>query len=124
MIFTFIPHHCIFPPSVRLSVSWLPFSQSPNDSMTLKALRGNGFRFFPELFTVSSHCFYHDLSTVKASITLHAPHLSVAVAFMRLVTQNDYRIHNTAADASIPGMFSLGLCQDWALASQSRPVVR
>jgi hypothetical protein len=56
--------------------------------MTLKAFRCDGFRFLPELFTVSSRRFYHDLSTVKTSITLHAPHRSVVVAFIRLVIQN------------------------------------
>jgi hypothetical protein len=53
--------------------------------MTLKAFRCNRFGFLPELFTVSSRRFYHDLSTVKASTTLHAPHRIVVVAFIGLV---------------------------------------
>jgi hypothetical protein len=55
--------------------------------MTLKAFRCDRFAFLPELFTVSSRRFYHDLSTVKASISLHAPHRTVVVAFIRLVIQ-------------------------------------
>jgi hypothetical protein len=55
--------------------------------MTLKAFRCNRFGFLPELFTVSYRRFYHDLPTVKASITLHAPHRSVVVSFIRLVIQ-------------------------------------
>jgi hypothetical protein len=41
----------------------------------------------PELFAVSYRRFYHDPSTVKASITLHAPHRSIVVFFIRLVIQ-------------------------------------
>jgi hypothetical protein len=55
--------------------------------MTLKAFRCNRFGFLPDLFTVSSHRFYHDLSILKASITLHEPQSSVVVAFIRLVIQ-------------------------------------
>jgi hypothetical protein len=57
--------------------------------MTLKAFRCDRFRFLLELFTVNSRRFYHDLSTVKASITLHALHRSVDVASIRLITQNN-----------------------------------
>jgi hypothetical protein len=39
------------------------------------------------LFTVSSCRFYHHLSTVKTSITLHAPHRRVVVGFIGLVIQ-------------------------------------
>jgi hypothetical protein len=75
--------------------------------MTLKAFRGDRFGFLSELFAVNSRRFYHDLSTGNASIALHAPHRSVVVAFIRLVTQTGYRTRNTAGGASIPGVFSL-----------------
>jgi hypothetical protein len=55
--------------------------------MTLKAFRCNRFGFLPELFTDGSRCFYHDLSTVKTRVALHASHGSVAVAFIGLVIQ-------------------------------------
>jgi hypothetical protein len=55
--------------------------------MNLTAFGCNRSGFLPELFTVSSHRFYHDPSTGKASITLHAPHRSVVVAFIGLVIQ-------------------------------------
>jgi hypothetical protein len=74
-ILTFITHRCIFLPSVRLSVSWLPSSQSPNDPMILKAFRGNRFEFLLEIFTLNSRRFYHDLPTVKASVTVDAHNL-------------------------------------------------
>jgi hypothetical protein len=40
--------------------------------MTLNAFRGSRFGFLPGLFAVHSRRFYHDLSTGKAFITLHA----------------------------------------------------
>jgi hypothetical protein len=55
--------------------------------MTLKAFRCDRTGFLPELFTVNSRRFYHGLSTVKASVTFHAPHRSAVVAFIRLATQ-------------------------------------
>jgi hypothetical protein len=55
--------------------------------MTLKAFRCNQFGFLPELFAVNSGHFYHDLSSVKASIALHAPHRGVVVAFIGPVVQ-------------------------------------
>jgi hypothetical protein len=109
MIFTLIPHYCIFPPSVRLSVSRLPSSQSLNDPMTLKAFRCDRFRFLPDLLTLNSRRFRHDLSTVKVSTTLDAPHRSVIVASIRLVTQNDYRTHNTAGGRVDPGCVFSGI---------------
>jgi hypothetical protein len=83
MIFTLIPHHFIFRPSVRLLAAFFP--------MILKAFRWDRFGFLPELFAVNSRPFFHDLSTGKASITLHAPHRSVVVAFIRLVSVCDVR---------------------------------
>jgi hypothetical protein len=109
MIFTLISHHCIFPPSVRLSVSRLPSSQSPNDPMTLKAFRCDRFRFLPGLLALNSRRFRHDLSTVKALVTLDAPHRSVVIAFIRLVTQNDCRTHNTAGGRVDPGCVFSGI---------------
>jgi hypothetical protein len=53
--------------------------------MTLKAFRGNRFEFLLEIFTPNSRRFYHALPTVKASVTLDAPHRSIVVAFIRLV---------------------------------------
>jgi hypothetical protein len=55
--------------------------------ITLTAFRGDRFGFLPDLFAVNPHHFYDDLSTVKASITLHVPHRSVVIAFIRLVIQ-------------------------------------
>jgi hypothetical protein len=60
--------------------------------MTLKAFRGNRFEFLLEIFTLNYWRFYHDIPTV----TLDAPYWSIVVASIRLVTQNDYPIHNTA----------------------------
>jgi hypothetical protein len=64
--------------------------------MPLKAFRGNRFESLLEIFTLNSRRFYHDLPTVKPSITLDAPHRSIVAASIRLVTQNDYPTHNTA----------------------------
>jgi hypothetical protein len=50
--------------------------------MTLKAFQCDRFAFLPEFFAVNSRHFYHDLSTANESITLHAPHRSVVVAFI------------------------------------------
>jgi hypothetical protein len=54
--------------------------------MTLEAFRCDQFGFLPDLFPISSGRFYHDLPAVKASITLPAPHRSVIIAPIRLVT--------------------------------------
>jgi hypothetical protein len=51
--------------------------------MTFKAVRGSRFEFFLEIFTLNSRRFYHDLPTVKASITLGAPHRSIVVVAKR-----------------------------------------
>jgi hypothetical protein len=64
MIFALIPHHFIFPPSVRLPAAFFP--------MTIKAFRGNQFGSLPELFAAPSRHLYHDLSTGKESIILRA----------------------------------------------------
>jgi hypothetical protein len=77
--------------------------------MTLKAFRGNGFEFLLEIFTLNSRRFYHDLPTVKASITLDAPHRSIVVASISLVTQNDYPTHNTAGGRVDPGYVFSGI---------------
>jgi hypothetical protein len=103
MRFTLIPHYFIFPPSVRLSVSRLAF---PNHPMILRAFRGDRFRFLPEPFSVSSRHFCHELSIVKGSATLHAPHGSVVVAFIRLVQ---------GQRASAPAVYQLCLDLDVAL---------
>jgi hypothetical protein len=66
--------------------------------MTLKAFRGNRFEFLLETFTFNARRFYHDLPTV----TLGAPHRSIVVASIRLVTQNDYPAHNTAGGRADP----------------------
>jgi hypothetical protein len=111
IIFTFISHRCIFPlcPSLHLSVSWLPSSQSPNDPMTLRAFRGNRFEFLLEIFTLNSRRVYHDLPTRRTG----ASSLPPSAGSPRTIT----RLTIPQADVSIPGMFSLGLCQDWAVAS-------
>jgi hypothetical protein len=62
VIFTLILHHFPFPASVRSPAAFSP--------MTLRAFRCTRFGFLPELFPVNSRHFYHDLSTVKASIRL------------------------------------------------------
>jgi hypothetical protein len=103
--------------SLCLSVSWLPSSQSLNNPMTLKAFWVNRFEFLSEIFILNSRRFYDDLPTVKASIILDAPYRSIVVASIRLVTRTITRLTIPQADASIPGMFSLGLCQDWVVAS-------
>jgi hypothetical protein len=77
--------------------------------MTLKAFRGNRFEFLLEIFTLNSRRFYHDLPTVKASITLDAPHRSIVVASIRLVAQNDYSTQNTAARRVDPGYVFSGI---------------
>jgi hypothetical protein len=79
MIFTVIPHHFLFHPSVRSTAAVSP--------ITFKAFRCDRFGFLPGIITVNSRHFYHDLSTIKTSITLDAPHLSVVVAFIGLVIQ-------------------------------------
>jgi hypothetical protein len=71
--------------------------------MTLKAFQGDRFRFLPEIFTVNSRRFYHDLSTIKASITLHAPHRSVVVAFIRLVIQKSVSMSSSGSSCSGEG---------------------
>jgi hypothetical protein len=73
--------------SIPLSISPSLDCLFPNRPMTLKAFRCDRFRFLPELFTISSRRFYHDLPIVKTSVTLHAPHRSVVVAFIGLVIQ-------------------------------------
>jgi hypothetical protein len=82
MIFARIPHYFIVPPLSALRFPAALFTMFP---MTLKAFRSDRFRFLPELFTINSRRFYHHLSTGKESITLHALHRSVVVAFIRLV---------------------------------------
>jgi hypothetical protein len=77
--------------------------------MTLKAFRANRFGFVLAIFTLNSRRFYHDLPTVKASITLDAPHRSIVVAFIRLVTQNDDPTHNTAGGRVDPGYVFSGI---------------
>jgi hypothetical protein len=109
MIFTFIPHHCIFPPSVRLSVYWLPSFQSPNDPNDSQGFRGNRFEFLLEIFTPSSRRFDHDPPTIKASRVIDAPHRSIVVASIRLVTQNDYGTHNIAGGRVDPGYVFSGI---------------
>jgi hypothetical protein len=77
--------------------------------MTLKAFRGNRFGFLLEIFALNSRRFYHHLPTVKASIILDAPHRSIVVASIRLVTQNDYPTHNTASGRVDPGYVFSGI---------------
>jgi hypothetical protein len=81
--------------------------------MTLRAFRGDQFGFLPELFAINSCRFYHNLSTVKESITLHAPHRSVVVAFICLV-------HGQRAIA--PAVYQL--CLDWDVALPILDTVR
>jgi hypothetical protein len=50
--------------------------------MTLKAFRGNRFEFLLEIFTLNSRRFCHDLPIV----TLDAPHRSMVITSIRLVT--------------------------------------
>jgi hypothetical protein len=77
--------------------------------MALKAFRGNRFEFLLEIFTLKSRRLYHDLSTRRTG----ASSLPPSAWSLRTIT----RLTILQADALIPGMFSLGLCQDWALAS-------
>jgi hypothetical protein len=73
--------------------------------MTVKAFRSDRPRVLPELFALNSRRFYHDLSTGKESITLHVPHRSVVVAFIRLVQGQRAVIHAVYQ-----------LCLDWDVA--------
>jgi hypothetical protein len=60
-------------PSLCLSVSWLPSSQSLNNPMTLKAFRGNRFEFVLEIFTLNSRRFCHDLPTRRTGASSLPP---------------------------------------------------
>jgi hypothetical protein len=84
MTFTLIP---IISSTIPLSVSPFLGRLFPMIPMTVKPFRCNRFGFVPERFTVHSRHFYHDLSTVKASIALPAPHRSVVAAIIGLVIQ-------------------------------------
>jgi hypothetical protein len=77
--------------------------------MTLKAFRGHRFEFLLAILTLNSRRFYHDPPTVKASITLDAPHRGIVVASIRLVTQNDDPTHNTTGGRVDPGYVFSGI---------------
>jgi hypothetical protein len=68
--------------------------------MTLKDFRRGRFGFLLELFTVKSRHFYHNLLTVKSSITFHAPHPSVVVAFIGLVIQRAVSMSSSGSSRS------------------------
>jgi hypothetical protein len=65
---------------------------------------------------IPSRDLYSQLSALLPQ-PADAPHRSIVLASIRLVTRTITRLTIPQADASIPGMFSLGLCQHWAVAS-------
>jgi hypothetical protein len=73
--------------------------------MTLRAFRGNRFESLLEIFILNSRRFYNDLPTRRTGASSLPPSAWSPRTIIRLTIPQ--------ADAPIPGVFSLGLCQDW-----------